>query len=168
MSGERVLRNTTTTTVALVIGILLVLGAADAVRYALQHPGTFSSKRLGDQWLLTVILLVFSAYLIRLWRSRVVVTTGSPTFLVKNVLRTHEIAWSDVEGIEERKAMWGGGPYGGGRSWVIKVRLHDGSAIRCSALGGVGLTPLGLSRELESILAREKAGIAAPSAPRGT
>jgi hypothetical protein len=139
--------------VSLVMAVLFVLAAADAIRYAVQHSGA-----RGGQWLLAAALLVAAVYLILVSRTRVVVTAGAPTFLIKNVLRTHEVAWSEVDSIDERRAILGGGPYGGGRSWVILVRLRDGRSIRCSALSGIGQTPLSLRRELESMRAGQSAG----------
>jgi hypothetical protein len=140
------------TQTALIMAVLLVVAAAVAVRYALAHsPG--SSKTLEDQWVLTVILLGFATYMLALWRTRVVVTDGAPTFVVKNPFRTHRIAWSDVDGFTERRVRIGGGP--AGNNYVVKARLRNGRSIRCTGVGGIGTTPLRLRDALESLRVKE-------------
>ncbi|MDQ6776637.1 MAG: hypothetical protein M3071_10580 [Actinomycetota bacterium] len=151
MSGDRVLRSSAQTSVSLAMAIVGVILAAITVRYAIaHHPG--SSKTLGDQWLLTAFLLVGSMYLLLLSRTRVVVTDGSPTFVVKNVLRTHRIAWSDVDRFTERGVFIGGGP--GGRSFVVKVRLRNGHSIRCTGISGIGFNCIEQQMELERLRIR--------------
>jgi hypothetical protein len=149
VSGERVVRNKSTTTASLVMGILALLAAVVSIRYAVAHsPG--SSKTLENQWALGVFLLLLAALGILFSRTRVVVTPGSPTFVVKNTFRSHEIAWSDVEGFTDRLSMTGGP---GGRTVIVKVRLKNGRSIRCSGLSGPGMStdPYDLERELDSM-----------------
>jgi hypothetical protein len=92
---------------------------------------------------------VAATYLILLSRTRVVVTPGAPVFVVKNVLRTHRVAWSDVDGFTERGARIGGGP--SGRSFVVKVRLRNGHSIRCTGISGIGFRPVALRNQLEGL-----------------
>jgi hypothetical protein len=128
--------------------VFVLVCAGITVRYALAHsPG--SSNTFSDQWLLAAFLLVCTAYGIMYARTRVVVSPGSPTFVVKNAFRTYPIAWSDVEQFTVRGVRIGGGP--AGRAFVVLARLKNGHQIRCTGVGGVGLNPIDLCNQLEML-----------------
>jgi hypothetical protein len=159
MSGERVLRNRSKTIGALVLAVLFVLGAVAFIA------NSGKSGAAGD-WVGAVAFLLAAAYCILVSRTRVVVTDGAPTFVVKNALKTHEIAWSDVEAFDTRRAFDSGNT----STWVVKVRLRGGPSVICVALGGSYRTSNALESELETMLAHRKAESPAatpPPAPGG-
>jgi len=150
MSGEHVLRNRGKAIGSVVCAIIMVLIAADLVAYPLDH--THAASPAGD-WVGAAAALVVAAIFVRIAMTRVVVTDGAPTFVVKNVLKTHEIAWSDVQSIGQRQSMEGGRV----PTLVIKLHLRDGRSIRCIALGGGYRVSSALETELETMLADQKA-----------
>jgi hypothetical protein len=156
IGGKRVLRNRNKTIGSLLFAVVCVLVAADLAANALGHGHTDHAL---DDWIGAVAALIVAAVFLRVWQSRVVVTDGAPTFLVKNILQTYEIAWSDVQSIDHRASQEGGRV----PTSVVMVHLRDGHSIRCTAIGGGYRISIALERELKTMLAQSAEGTTARS-----
>jgi hypothetical protein len=161
IGGMRLLRNRNKTIGSLIFAVVCVLVAADLVANAVGHGHAHHAL---DDWVGAAVALAVAAVFFRVGQSRVVVTDGAPTFVVKNILQTHEIAWSDVQSIDHRASQEGGRV----PTSVVIVHLRDGSSIRCTAIGGGYRVSSALESELKTVLASRMVEPAEDTATRSS
>jgi hypothetical protein len=159
IGGTRVLRNRGKTIGSLLFAVVCVLIAVDLVANAVGHGHVHHAV---DDWVGAVAALIVAAVFFRVALSRVVLTDGAPTFVVKNIVQTHEIAWSDVQSIDHRASKEGGRV----PSSVVMVNLRDGRSIRCTAIGGSYRVSSALESELKTMLSGRTVESAADTTAR--